>query len=59
MSATDDRDRESEERKLSDRAHNFIQRLYRDPRYLLIGKIERFGRELIAFVEGWSTPSTR
>jgi hypothetical protein len=52
MSATDDRDRESEERKLSDRAHNFIQRLYRDPRYLLIGKIERFGRELIAFVEG-------
>jgi hypothetical protein len=52
MSAADDRDRESEERKVSDRAHNFIQRLYRDPRYLLIGKIERFGRELIAFVEG-------
>jgi hypothetical protein len=52
MSATDDRDREPEGRKLSDRAHNFIQRLYRDPRYLLIGKVERFGRELIAFVEG-------
>ncbi|MFB3882206.1 MAG: hypothetical protein ACE149_13145 [Armatimonadota bacterium] len=40
------------EKKLSDRAQGFIQRLYRDPRYLLIGKVERFGRELIAFVEG-------
>jgi hypothetical protein len=52
MSVSDDRDRQSEGSKLSDRAHNFLQRLYRDPRYLLIGKIERFGRELIAFVEG-------
>lgn len=34
------------------RVDSFIQRLYRDPRYLLIGKVERFGRELIAFVEG-------
>jgi molybdenum-dependent DNA-binding transcriptional regulator ModE len=40
------------ENKLSDRARGFVQRLYRDPRYLLIGKMERFGRELIAFVEG-------
>jgi hypothetical protein len=38
--------------KLSSRAHGFLQRLYRDPRYLLIGRVERFGRELIAFVEG-------
>jgi hypothetical protein len=30
----------------------FVQRLYRDPRYMLIGKTERFGRELISFVEG-------
>ena len=28
-----------------------IQRLYRDPRYMLMGKIERFGRELLAFIE--------
>jgi hypothetical protein len=28
-----------------------IQRLYRDPRYMLIGKTERFGRELISFIE--------
>ena len=34
------------------RVEAFIQRLYRDPRYLLIGKIERFGREFISFIEG-------
>lgn len=28
-----------------------LQRLYRDPRYLLIGTVERFGRERISFVE--------
>jgi len=37
---------------LSDRVQGFIQRVYRDPRYLLLGKVERFGRELVAFVEG-------
>lgn len=30
----------------------FIQRLFRDPRYLVVDRVERFGRELIAFVEG-------
>jgi len=51
--------RESEEesqardsQKFSPRSLGFIQRLYRDPRYLLVGKTERFGRELISFVEG-------
>jgi len=29
-----------------------LERLYRDPRYLLLGKVTRFGRELITFVEG-------
>ncbi len=28
-----------------------LPRLYRDPRYMLIGKNERFGRALIAFIE--------
>jgi hypothetical protein len=28
-----------------------ISRLYRDPRYLLMGKLERFGRELLAYIE--------
>lgn len=51
MSRLGDQGRDPEN-KLSDRAQGFIQRLYRDPRYLLIGKMERFGRELIAFVEG-------
>jgi hypothetical protein len=32
--------------------HSHLQRLYRDPRYLLIGRVERFGRERIAFIEG-------
>ena len=49
-------DREDEDRegpgKLSPRVQGFMQRLYRDPRYVLIGKVERFGRELISFVEG-------
>ncbi len=43
---------EPEGRKLSPRVEAFLQRLYRDPRYLLIGKVERFGRQFIAFVEG-------
>ena len=30
----------------------FVQRLFRDPRYMLIGKTERFGRDLMSFVEG-------
>jgi hypothetical protein len=51
VSSVDDRD-EGAGRKLSARTQGRIQRLYRDPRYLLIGKVERFGRELIAFVEG-------
>ena len=48
MSETESQGPES---KLSDRAQKFIHRLYRDPRYLLIGKVERFGRDLLAFVE--------
>jgi len=28
-----------------------LQRLYRDPRYMLIGKNERFGRTIISFIE--------
>ena len=32
--------------------HTYLQRLYRDPRYLLIGRVERFARERIAFIEG-------
>jgi hypothetical protein len=38
--------------KLSERLQTFLHRLYRDPRYLLVGRMERFGRELIAFIEG-------
>jgi hypothetical protein len=52
MSGIENQDQESEGHKLSTRAQGFINRLYRDPRYLIIGKIERFGRELLAFVEG-------
>ena len=29
----------------------FLQRLYRDPRYVLIGKVERYGQDRIAFIE--------
>jgi hypothetical protein len=29
----------------------FFQRLYRDPRYVLLDKVERFGRERFAFME--------
>jgi hypothetical protein len=36
----------------------FLQRLYRDPRYLLIDKVERFGRERIAFIEACTIIST-
>ncbi len=51
--AEDREEREHEEgRKLPARVETFIQRLYRDPRYLLVGKVDRFGRELISFVEG-------
>jgi len=32
----------------------FSQRLYRDPRYLLVDRIERFGRERIAFIEAYT-----
>ena len=54
MDEAEDREgREDEEaRKLPAPVETLIQRLYRDPRYLLVGKVERFGRELIAFVEG-------
>ncbi len=38
--------------KLSTRTQAFIHRLYRDPRYLLLGRVERFGQYLISFVEG-------
>ena len=41
-----------EGQELPPRVQTFMQRLYRDPRYLLIGKVDRFGRELIAFIEG-------
>ena len=43
---------EAEIGELPSRVETLIQRLYRDPRYLLVGKVERFGRERIAFVEG-------
>lgn len=45
---------ESEEQEGNQRqltAELLIQRLFRDPRYLLIGKAERLGRELISFIE--------
>jgi hypothetical protein len=32
-------------------AEVLIQRLFRDPRYMLIGKTERLGRELLSFIE--------
>lgn len=35
----------------------FLQRLFRDPRYLLVDKIERFGRERISFIEACTTIS--
>ena len=54
MNEAEDREGREDEgaRKLAAPVETFIQRLYRDPRYLLVGKVERFGRELIAFVEG-------
>jgi len=51
MSEMGNQERDAEQ-KLSPRVRDYVQQLCRDPRYLLIGKIERFGRELIAFVEG-------
>jgi hypothetical protein len=51
MSSGEDQEQASS-KKFSARSQSFLQRLFRDPRYLLIGRIERFGRELIAFVEG-------
>lgn len=54
MNEAEDREGREDEgaRRLPPPVETFIQRLYRDPRYLLVGKVERFGRELIAFVEG-------
>lgn len=52
MSGSEEEPQERAPRKFSSRSLGFIQRLYRDPRYLLVGKTERFGRELISFVEG-------
>jgi hypothetical protein len=43
---------EQEGRTLSRKVEGLLQRLFRDPRYLLIGKVERFGRDFIAFIEG-------
>jgi len=37
--------------ELPARVQAFVQRLYRDPRYLLVGKSERFGRQQMSFVE--------
>jgi hypothetical protein len=51
MSEMGNQDRDAEQ-ELSPQVREQVQQLYRDPRYLLIGKIERFGRDLIAFVEG-------
>jgi len=42
---------EHDEHQLPSPLHTFLQRLYRDPRYLLIGKAERFGRPRVAFIE--------
>jgi hypothetical protein len=52
MSETEDEFEEGPSANFSPHTLQFIQRVYRDPRYLLVGKIERFGRELISFVEG-------
>ena len=43
---------EQNEESLPASVANFVQRLCRDPRYLLIGKVERLGRARISFVEG-------
>jgi len=51
MEEPEDQDRD-ETKGMPERLEAFLQQLYRDPRYLLLGKVERFGRELIAFVEG-------
>jgi hypothetical protein len=42
---------ENEREALPATIRAFFQRLYRDPRYLLVDKGERFGRERIAFME--------
>jgi hypothetical protein len=42
---------EQDEHQLPSSLRAFLQRLYRDPRYMLIGKAERFGRERVAFIE--------
>jgi hypothetical protein len=52
MRQSEEESQEGASREFSPRTVEFIQRLYRDPRYLLVGKTERFGRELISFVEG-------
>ena len=47
MEQSEDRDRE----QLPGTPRAFFQRLYRDPRYVLLDKVERFGRERFAFME--------
>jgi len=42
---------EQEENQGSLTVEVLVQRLFRDPRYMLMGKMERFGRELLAFIE--------
>jgi hypothetical protein len=42
---------EQDEHRLPSSLRAFLQKLYRDPRYLLIGRTERFGRERVAFIE--------
>ena len=44
--------------KLTPEVEAFLQRLYRDPRYLLIGKIARYGRDRVSFVEGCTLVSS-
>lgn len=42
---------EEDAHKLPASVRAYLERLYRDPRYLLMGKVERWGRERIAFIE--------
>jgi hypothetical protein len=47
MEQSEERERE----QLPATLRAFFQRLYRDPRYVLLDKIERFGRERLAYME--------
>jgi len=47
MEQSEERERE----QLPTTIRAFFQRLYRDPRYVLLDKVERFGRERLAFME--------